>query len=246
MHIAVCNDNISYRKHLERLLKRESDMVKQKNQTLYIDSFGHPEALYSVAMMYQLFFIDMVDGPMENIKIAQKLRKLSSTGLIVFIQEPGTFHIMPPGFEEELSPISMIAKPIQPSDLHQMIQDAYAYKAEAVAPLEIRGEKETFYIPAQQILYIEFEKEMAKLYKLDGSCYEFMSNKEDLAYSLEQHPSFYVNHKYQIINVNYIEKISFGKITLTNKKILPYPFLEKSYLEGLIHYSKKFISNQEL
>jgi DNA-binding LytR/AlgR family response regulator len=239
MHIAVCNDIISHRKHLERLLKRESELVKKQNHTLYIDSFGHPEALFSVAMMYDLFFIEMENGIEEDIIIAKKLRELAAGGLLVIIQNSTDSEAFPSSQKESLAPLVFIEKPLQPEKLHELIELAYEHKKHATAPIEIRGEKETFYIPSQQILYIEFDKEMANLYKVDGSCYTFMANYQDLAYSMEQYPDFYVNQKCQIVNVNYIEKLSFGKMTLTNKKVLPYPLFEKNYLEGLIHYVRK-------
>ena len=40
MHIAICDDNIADRKHLERLLSRESDKRMGTPNLLYVDSYG--------------------------------------------------------------------------------------------------------------------------------------------------------------------------------------------------------------
>ena len=57
MHIAICDDNIADRKHLERLLQRESDRRKDTAGILYIDSYGNVDALTKSPMIYDLFFI---------------------------------------------------------------------------------------------------------------------------------------------------------------------------------------------
>ena len=40
MHVAICDDNVADRKHLERLLSRESDKRAGTTNILYIDSYG--------------------------------------------------------------------------------------------------------------------------------------------------------------------------------------------------------------
>ena len=76
MHIAICDDNIADRKHLERLLGRESDKRAGTPNILYVDSFGDRDALLrNTPGMYDLFFIDLVETPtlaMETIRLLQE------------------------------------------------------------------------------------------------------------------------------------------------------------------------------
>ena len=74
MHIAICDDNIADRKQTERLLGRESDRRAKTDSVLYIDSFGKQESVLVAPMIYDMFFIDMVnDTPTTASSIVKAL-----------------------------------------------------------------------------------------------------------------------------------------------------------------------------
>ena len=54
MHIAICDDNIADRKHLERLLSRESDKRMGTPNLLYVDSYGDREHFLFHPLMYDM------------------------------------------------------------------------------------------------------------------------------------------------------------------------------------------------
>ena len=62
MHIAICDDNIADRKQTERLLSRESDRRAKSDSVLYVDSFGKQESVLAAPMIYDMFFIDMINA----------------------------------------------------------------------------------------------------------------------------------------------------------------------------------------
>ena len=66
MHIAICDDNIADRKQTERLLGRESDRRAKTDNVLYIDSFGKQESVLVSPMIYDMFFIDMVNDASQS------------------------------------------------------------------------------------------------------------------------------------------------------------------------------------
>lgn len=59
MHVAICDDNVADRKHLERLLSRESDKRRGTPNILYVDSFGDTEHFLINPLKYNIIFMDM-------------------------------------------------------------------------------------------------------------------------------------------------------------------------------------------
>ena len=59
MHIAICDDNVADRKHLERLLSRESDKRAGTPNILYVDSYGEKMHFLANPLKYNLIFMDM-------------------------------------------------------------------------------------------------------------------------------------------------------------------------------------------
>lgn len=59
MHVAICDDNVADRKHLERLLSRESDKRRGTPNILYVDSYGDTEHFLINPLKYNIIFMDM-------------------------------------------------------------------------------------------------------------------------------------------------------------------------------------------
>ncbi len=63
MHIAICDDNVADRKHLERLLSRESDKRAGTPNILDVDSYGEKMHFLANPLKYNLIFMDMSTEP---------------------------------------------------------------------------------------------------------------------------------------------------------------------------------------
>jgi DNA-binding LytR/AlgR family response regulator len=59
VHVAICDDNVADRKHIERLLSRESDKRAGTPNILYIDSYGDKDKFLVNPLMYNIVFMDM-------------------------------------------------------------------------------------------------------------------------------------------------------------------------------------------
>jgi len=79
MHIAVLDEKIADRKHLERLLDRESDRRIPTTGNLYTDTFGSVDALLVAPKQYDFFMIDVLSGISGCINVARRVRDLGLT-----------------------------------------------------------------------------------------------------------------------------------------------------------------------
>lgn len=73
MHIAICDDNMADRKQLEQLLERASDRRIHTTGVFHIDSYGNMDAVMDSSMLYDAFFIDITDGPVNGFQLVRKL-----------------------------------------------------------------------------------------------------------------------------------------------------------------------------
>ena len=86
VYIALCDDNIADRKHLERLLGREHDKRNAAGCPLYIDSFGSKEALLRTPNRYDLFLLDLTrEKGADGLSTAREIRLLGIDAEIVLI-----------------------------------------------------------------------------------------------------------------------------------------------------------------
>ena len=83
MHIAICDDNIADRKHLERLLSRESDKRMGTPNLLYVDSYGDREHFLFHPLMYDMIFMDMSESPALTAEIVATITEMGFTAPIV-------------------------------------------------------------------------------------------------------------------------------------------------------------------
>lgn len=69
MHVAICDDNVADRRHMERLLSRESDKRAGTPNILYIDSYGDKDHFLRTPLKYNIVFMDMTarEGLVEEI-----------------------------------------------------------------------------------------------------------------------------------------------------------------------------------
>lgn len=148
MHIAICDDNIADRKHLERLLGRESDKRASLTGVFYIDSFGKADNLLDIPLQYDLFFLDMPGEKDLTCSIVESLINQGVTAPIILCSSKIDYTQF--SFSEQ---VLHLCKPITPAKLDSILEHAISIKQNAPALVELRIDKETLYIPPDKILY---------------------------------------------------------------------------------------------
>ena len=139
MHIAICDDNIADRKHLERLLQRESDRRKNTKGILYIDSYGNVDALTKSPMIYDLFFIDMTQLPPHGMETAILLREVGVTAPIVLC----TSSIRYEDYAKPPTGLIYINKPFKTEELTAIVDSVEVRKKNTAPTIEIRDDLNT-------------------------------------------------------------------------------------------------------
>ena len=223
MHIAICDDNIADRKQTERLLGRESDRRAKTDSVLYIDSFGKQESVLASPMIYDMFFIDMVnDAPSTASDIVKALLNVGVTSPIVMLSSDIDY--TKDEYLTSLEQIYFLQKPLKVSELSDIITVGFEHKKEKVPTIELRTDSDAFYVKEEDIMYaVYFNKQYTDVYLYDGRKIHMLMNIENFYAHLEHFRSFFPANRHTIIQKKYVKKITFLHVHLLNNKKFLFP-----------------------
>lgn len=223
MHIAICDDNIADRKQTERLLSRESDRRAKTDSVLYIDSFGKQESVLAAPMIYDMFFIDMVnDLPSTASDIVKALLAAGVTAPIVMLNS--TINYRKDTYLSSLSQVYFLDKPIKVAELTDIISMGFEKKTQKVPTIELRTDTEAFYVKEEDIMYAVFySKQYTDVFLSDGRKIHMLCNIENFYAHLEHFGSFFPANRHTIVQKKYVKKISLLHVHLTNGEKFVFP-----------------------
>ena len=223
MHIAICDDNIADRKQTERLLGRESDRRAKTDSVLYIDSFGKQESILNAPMIYDMFFIDMVnDAPSTASDIVKALLNAGVTSPIVMLSS--SIDYTKDAYLNSLDQVHFLSKPIKVTELSDIITMGFERKREKVPTIELRTDIEAFYVKEEDIMYaVFFNKQYTDVYLHDGRKIHMLMNIENFYAHLEHFGSFFPANRHTIVQKKYVKKISLLHVHLSCGKKFIFP-----------------------
>lgn len=215
MHIAICDDNVADRKQLERLLKRESDRRSRTTGILYADSFGNAPALLSNPMQYDVFYIDMcrTEG-VFGLDVVNGLLAKGVNAPIVMCCSLVNYR------ELELpSNVIFLDKPIRTEELSRSIDHALSIKSEAPSLIELREDKDTYYVTEPDIVYAVEEGMYVRVTLTDGRRINVVSTAMNLFSQIEMYASFFAPSQKIIVNGRHIGSLGLRKIVMKDGSI---------------------------
>lgn len=249
MHIAVCDDNIADRKQMERLLGRASDRRLHTTGVLYIDSYGNVEAVLRSPMLYDAFFIDMTNGPVNGFQLARKLIDAGVVAPIILcisvINYPSVIEAALAEVPEDVTEASnhdilrrqlqkqilYLHKPIKVNELDEMLDHAQNLKAETIPTIELRGEKDTLYVHEDEILYAVKNGNYLHVILTEGRTLDLLSTLPNLYSQLAMFTHFTIISEHCLINTASVEKLSLLRLTMKDGKTFSVSPLELSKLK---------------
>lgn len=227
MHIAICDDNIADRKHLERLLARESDRRKNTTGILYIDSYGNVDALTKSPMIYDLFFIDMTQLPPYGMETAILLREIGVVAPIVLC----TSSIRYEDYAKPPVELFYIDKPFKPEELTTIIDKVEAKKKKAAPTIEVRDDLNTYYIYEEDFIYAYPDGYRTKIVLKNGRVIMQLGTLQELIPVLQPFDSFLLLGKKYVVNYNHIEKVERNYVLLSDHSKVPLSWGDKKRID---------------
>ena len=223
MHIAICDDNIADRKQTERLLGRESDRRAKTDNVLYIDSFGKQESVLTAPMIYDMFFIDMVnDVPSTAQDIVKALLAAGVTAPIVMLNS--FIDYRKDEYLCSLEQVYFLDKPIKTAELADIITMGFDLKKSKVPTIELRTIDNVFYVQEKDIMYATYcGKQDTDVYLRDGRKLHLIMSIENLYANLEHFGSFFPVNRHTLVQKEYVKMISLRHVHLSDGKKFLFP-----------------------
>lgn len=216
MHIAICDDNIADRKHLERLLGRESDKRAGTPDLLYVDSFGDSKALLrSNPTMYDLLFLDLVETPTEASETVAALVNSGVKDPICMCSSKIDYHTLTGLPEGTL----FLEKPYHVDKIEEVLTQAQDLKDHKAKTLEFRSAEGTVYVVREDILYGYAEGENIKVVRADGTSFELIGQPFEFYENFRAYPEFFIDTGKFICNMEHLSKHTLFQIEMDDGKI---------------------------
>ncbi len=236
MHIAICDDNVADRKQLERLLSRESDFRKSANGPFYTDSYGLGSELMSKRQSYDLFFIDIVEESENGLEFALTLCDEGVTVPIVLCSSKNDYKKQADELPNYPKNLLFLNKPIIKAELSQLLDEAILIASNREPTIELRHNKETYYVHEDDIVYALSDKQYVYVYLKDGTEIPLLTAAGNLFSELEQYTHFAFINRKTMINAFYLKSYSPIKATLKSGLSFKLDFQGRRLLKTALKY----------
>lgn len=226
MHVAICDDNIADRKHIERLLSRESDKRAGTPNILYIDSYGDKDRFLANPLMYNIVFMDMCsrEGLVEE--IIARLEEMEFNAPLVLYSSKIDYTKLPnlPDY------VIHEKKPYIPEPLPELLKLGDANVTGYVAMVELHEKGVLHDIPKDDIMYAEVVGAGTKVTFHSGQSVMIDETIGELRSKLEHYEEFVMVNKNAIANFKLVTAVMFTSVIMQDyKQFKASPFRYKEF-----------------
>lgn len=204
MHIAICDDNVADRKHLERLLSRESDKRAGTPNILYVDSYGDKEHFLRNPLMYDMIFLDMTATPTVAEEIIQKLVQMGLNAPLVLYSSKIDYTQL----SNLPETVVHMKKPYISEPLPELLKLGDAHVIGNVETIAVPCEDGIQYIPKDNIYYCLPAQSGYTLGLTDGTQKNITIDISELQVLTQPYKEFCRIDKKHIVNMQYVIMVS--------------------------------------
>lgn len=225
MHIAICDDNVADRKHLERLLSRESDKRAGTPNILYVDSFGDKEHFLRNPLMYDMIFMDMASSPETAKEIIHQLILMGFHAPLVLYSSSTDYTT----FSELPDTTVHRKKPYTAEPLPELLKLGDAHVRRNIVLVSVTCEDGEHFVETGNILYCTPSAKGSVLTLQDSAPLEILENINAFQVIVLPHQEFCRVSKNLIVNVQLATMITPFFLIMQNYKefsILPLRYFE--------------------
>ncbi len=207
LKVAICEDE---RKDKERLILLLRKYEAEHEMDMSIDVYINGEALISkFCNQYDIIFMDIVLGGLDGIKTAKQIRKSDAAVAIIYTTHHNTYAI--DSYSVDAS--DYLIKPVTYAHLKRALKKAMAFMRQKKYTILINNKDTLFELSLYDVLYVEYELRVLKVYKVTGETVEFKGTLRSMS-EMDKEEILVKINKYQLVNRIWVEKCEDGKIYL--------------------------------
>lgn len=214
LRIAICDDEIAMAAKIEDLLYAYQD--KDDIKKFEIDVFYDGQTLvnsYENGDRYDLVFLDIEMKTVNGLDAARAIREKDQYFVLIYIS----------GFESymkdlfEVEPFRFISKPIDRSIFMEHLDKACEKISKKNTYFHFSYDKEIYIIPVRAIIYFRSNKRTIFIHTTEG-VKKFYGKLDDMEATMEGQGHLFLRiHQSYLVNYQYIARLGYRSVELTNK-----------------------------
>lgn len=212
--IAIIDDNPTDIEYVTALVEC---WAGKGNATVHIETFPSAEAflfLYSEDKAWDILLLDIEMGGKNGIELAKIIRQDNNGVQLVFIT--GFPDFIAEGYD--VSALHYLMKPVAEEKLHTVLDRATENLAKSEKKLCITFDRQTDYVPLNQICYIEAQKQYVAIHTTE-KIYRMKASLSDTEKQLDEY--FFRCQRSFLVNLQYIKRIMQDCVILKSEEKVP-------------------------
>lgn len=212
MKILICDDEKHY---LDNLKQHVQEYMDQRGIESAIDAYTNPSEIMEGSCIYDVAFLDIQMDGIDGITLAKELKRRNGKLALFFVTN----------YEEyqddamDLQAFRFFEKPFDVKRLYAGLDKAMEYIDGAYVDVFLYTDGAQQRVLVDDILYITRANRKVVMVTTDGE----LTTKESFDEWCEKLPPlfFYAVHKSFLVNLHYINRYSYGELTLNNGTMIP-------------------------
>lgn len=192
---------------------------------------------------FDILFLDIIMPGQNGINVAREIRQNDRTVKIIFLTSSSEFAVE----SYTVDAFFYIVKPVRAEDLYRLMDSAISQcEREKQGSLVLRCKDGITRIALEKLIYCEVIGRTLVFHLESGMNLESIGSLDELSGELAQYGSFLRPHRSFLINMEYIQSISYKAITMDNLERIPIPHgkcseIKNLYLEYAFNRKQAFI-----
>lgn len=218
--IAFCDDDVSILNELRMLLDRYcADCSEEINYT----AFDSPlELLHEIegGTQYDILFLDIIMPGETGIDAAAEIRNYDKNVKIIFLTSSAEFAVQ----SYAVGAYFYLLKPICEDSFFGLMDSARsACEKEQNSSLIMRCKNGITRVELRKLEYCEVIHRTLLIHLTSGKVLESVGSLDDLESELEAHGGFLRVHRSYLVNLEYVQNLSYKGITMSCLTEIPIP-----------------------
>ena len=223
LFIAILDDNPADRKQSERLLSRERDVRKLKDEVIYFDSYGSRDALLPCCMKYDLILIDVVNSAQDGFMAAAELKQNRAEAQMVLAASKIDYKAK----YGDYSDFIFIDKPLLQKHFSYLVDLAKEHKKKQVKRIELRDRENTIHAREDDILYMRRQSYYTIVALKDDKTFHAQETIDSLLPVLD--PCIFLStDENTVINMQHVISRKKNTFTMSDGAVIKFSIFHKS------------------
>ncbi len=242
--IAFCDDDVSVLNEINVLLDKYR---VERNQDIVYAAFNSPlELLAEIekGTRLDILFLDVIMPGENGIEVAKEIRKYDTNVKIIFLTSSAEFAVQ----SYTVGAYFYQMKPIWAESFFRLMDSVISEcEKSQQCSLILRCKNGITRIELEKLEYCEVIGRTLLFHMENGNVPESMGSLDELCSQLTQYPNFLRPHRSFLINMEYVQNISYRAITMDNLAEIPIPHgkcseIKNQYLEYVFNRKQVFLA----